>query len=34
MPGIGPVLAAAVVDALAGQQAAPTVDTSTGEIID
>jgi excinuclease ABC subunit C len=34
VPGIGPTLAVAVVDALAATSAMPSVDTSTGEIID
>jgi excinuclease ABC subunit C len=34
VPGIGPALAATVVDALAAAEAMPSVDTSTGEIID
>jgi excinuclease ABC subunit C len=34
VPGIGPALAAAVVDALAATSPMPSVDTSTGEIID
>ena len=34
VPGIGPQVAAAVVAALARQEAQPSVDTSTGEIID
>lgn len=34
VPGIGPTLAAAVVDALSAATPMPSVDTSTGEIID
>ncbi len=34
VPGIGPGLAAAVVDALAATSPMPSVDTTTGEIID
>jgi excinuclease ABC subunit C len=34
VPGVGPVLAAAVVDALSAARPMPSVDTSTGEILD